>query len=688
MTTRILFDASSTNPISELIAVAPGDCLLINAYNLNVGESAQVFMALMEPGSIPATTQGSCFPPPSVTAAQIIVEEEFLPCGVPVQAAQSASENITSIVVSQPGFYRVHLTPAALGTAFVEAIVLSGADACERAQAVCCCSPETQWVGTSLNPCLQIIPGGQLGHQPAFNLDPCCLLQQLPAGGPPALTDSLIFLRGSTCFVSTVDETFAQMIVCDSLAEFPPGVVAVGDRLIALDVNDNCKALDIAATVTALETPWTGTSNNANLTIAPGGVNGHAPVFDYDLCADLQAFASCACEPSPGDSVPIIQGGNCVLATWPIVDICDQMGLLATGAYVVGDTLLARDIGGNCKQIVIFPLLPQDGTCAAPVYSFASSPNSGMWFDPAVGPSGAVVVSDHNCANRINVGASIELISTLSDVSLQAPAGSVSLASVGSSAILLNASGVLLSAPGGAQSIDLVSAGAINATAAGLLGITIAANGGALSLSAASNIGITSSAAAIIVTPATTLSLGSGGATRLTLTMVGEWSIAGSGVGTFGQHITSQGPGLPPTWQAAVVFPILAPNGSCLAPSYSFASSPDSGMFYTGSAVRIGDDNCTDFIEVGASITIQTAATPISLIAGAALTAAAQTFLSLTTATSFLSLSAATQLEFFTAALQRLVITALGEWMLGGTPGVAGQRVTSNGPGLAPTWQP
>lgn len=530
MTTRILFDASSTNPISELIAVAPGDCLLINAYNLNIGESAQVFMALMEPGSIPAATQGSCFPVPGVTASSIIVEEEFLPCGVPVQVAQSASENITSIVVSQPGFYRVHLTPIALGTAFVEAIVLTGADACERAQAVCCCSPETQWVGTSLNPCFQIIPGGQLGHQPAFNLDPCCLLQQLPAGGPPALTDSLIFLRGATCFVSTVDETFAQMIVCDSLAEFPPGVVAAGDRLIALDVNDNCKALDIAATVTALETPWTGTSNNANLTITPGGVNGHAPVFDYDLCADLQTFASCACEPSPGDSVPIIQGGNCTLATWPVVDICDQMALLATGTYLAGDTLLARDSGGNCKQIAIFPLLAQNGSCAAPMYSFASAPASGMWFDVGLG---AVTISDSTCLDMIKVGASITITT--------------------------------------------------------------------------------------------------GAVVRHTYTNSGEWNIGGS-VGAAGQVITSNAAGVAPTWQNPNLLPgfppILGGNGLCSTPTYSFAASPDSGMFYdpagVGSVV-IGDDNCADSITIGASIVINSTASNVNITAGTTILHSAQT---------------------------------------------------------------
>jgi hypothetical protein len=79
---------------------------------------------------------------------------------------------------------------------------------------------------------------------------------------------------------------------------------------------------------------------------------------------------------------------------------------------------------------------------------------------------------------------------------------------------------------------------------------------------------------------------------------------------------------------AATTFPLLAPNGSCAAPSYSFAASPDSGMFYTGTAVRISDDNCIDFIEVGASITLRTNSTFIRLQSGAnVLTTAATTIL-------------------------------------------------------------
>lgn len=73
-------------------------------------------------------------------------------------------------------------------------------------------------------------------------------------------------------------------------------------------------------------------------------------------------------------------------------------------------------------------------------------------------------------------------------------------------------------------------------------------------------------------------------------------------------------------------FPLLAPNGSCLAPSYSFTSSPDSGMWYDAGlgAVTISDDNCNDFIRVGASVVLGTSGvTRLTLSSAGAITATA-----------------------------------------------------------------
>ena len=449
MGSRILFDASSTNPISEIIAVAPGACVQINAWNLAVGETAQVFRALVELGFIGSSAAGSCAPPPGVTPSSIITEGEYLPCNVPVEVGQEPNLNITTLVIQQPGYYRVHLTPAALGTAFVEAIVLN-ADECEAASRACCCTPETWWQGVSLNPCLTITPGGDAGHAPIFNLDACCLFQSLAPNPNPVLSDELIFLSEGACFRATIDQVFSSAIVCDSLGEQPLLAPAAGDQVVGLDAGANCKRMDGETFVEFFETPWTGISITPALVIAPGGVNGHGPTFSYDLCADIQAQASCACEPNPGDQILIVQGGACVLATWPTVDVCDQLGLLPNGALIAGDTALVREAGGACKQVLAtafatpsFPILAPDGSCLAPTYSFASSPDSGMFYDPA--GLGSVIIGDDNCVDFISVGASISATSSVGVISLSAPVGGIAIAGgVGGVGIMFTTSALAL----------------------------------------------------------------------------------------------------------------------------------------------------------------------------------------------------------------------------------------------------
>jgi hypothetical protein len=126
-------------------------------------------------------------------------------------------------------------------------------------------------------------------------------------------------------------------------------------------------------------------------------------------------------------------------------------------------------------------------------------------------------------------------------------------------------------------------------------------------------------------------------------------------------------------------------------------------MFYTGTAVRVSDDNCVDFIEVGASITAQTTSTNISLISGAAIIATAVTSIGLTATTTMstagasntvtatggdVGLAASAQVTVTTAATLRIAYSISGEWLVGGTAGVAGQVIASNGAGTPPTWQP
>lgn len=568
MNNRILFDASSTNPVSAVIAVAPGDCVLINAWNLGPGEVAEVFRLLVQNGTLPTATQGSCFPLTPVTPADILQEEPYVPCNAPVQVGQTVTQNITSIVLSQPGFYNLHLSPAALGTAFVEAVALTGADACEEAARACCCTPQQNFVGTSLSPCLSILPGGPNGLQPVFNLDPCCVLQQIVTPGTPNLADTIIVLQGGACVRATLQDVVDLVFVCGTLGTFPLQPFAPLDSLIAVDSGAACKRLDAAALVTGLETPWTGTSNNPNLTITPGGVNGHAPVFDYDWCADMQALPSCGCEPTPGDGVPILQGGACVLATWPTIDLCEQIGLLANGALLAGDTIPVREAGGACKQVLAAslqsgfdggpinnPILAADGSCASPSYSFASSTDSGMWYDAGLG---AVTISDDNCTDFIQVGASINVVSTASNISLQATAGAISNISSTFSAIA--ALGIALT------------------TAAGNLAATATAG----------DVVLTAPAGEVQLTAGTNVEIRTATLLRLTFDFTGAWQLAGN-PGVAGQVITSAGPGVPPTWAAAsatVTFPLLAPTDPI--PQFSFVAKPNMGMSYDGTSVNFG----------------------------------------------------------------------------------------------------
>lgn len=536
---KILFDASSTDPVSATIYVAPGSCVLISAWNLALNEVAEVFRLQVAPGAIPGDVNGSsCGLAPNITPSEILEESPYIPCNAPVLVGVTPTQQLSSIVLSQPGYYNLHLTPAALGTAVVEAQFLTGEDACAQAANTCCCEPQLQWAGSSANPCLTITPGGPLGNEPVFDLDACCLVQQIANVVVPDLSDRMILLQGGACGVATLQDVFNLVNTCATLAGFPLGAYVALDSLVTIDSGANCKRLDAAVMVTTLETPWTGTSLNANLTITPGGVNGHAPVFDYDWCGDMQALPSCTCEPNPGDGVAIIQGGACVLATWPVVDVCDQIAALTVGTLIAGDNVPVIEAGGACKLVpatdfagggATFPLLGPDGSCASPTYSFTSSTDSGMFYDVGLG---AVVIGDDNCTDFIQIGASIVVTAGVGNIAMSSAAATIATAGTG---ILLTA----------------------------LSGNVVAA----------------ASASFVVQTAATN---------RLAIDNSGAWLLAGS-AGTPLQVLTSNGPGLPVTWEtfaATVTFPLLAPTSA--TPQYSFSAQPGMGMAMDGSQLHYG----------------------------------------------------------------------------------------------------
>lgn len=482
-TKRIIFDASSVTPTSGVYCIGQGECLQLRAWNLGPAEEVVVELVRLS-DSVMSQSEGSCAPVPASQASQILDVSPYAPCGYQ-QFLINATRN--AIVIQAAGCYRFQLTPAALGTAVVEAIFSEG-EGCAQMASECCCQPEIPWLGISTNACLTITPGGPAGHSPIFGLDACCLLQSLPANPNPVLTDRLVFLSGPDCFTATIDEVFSMAVVCDSLGEFGVGGVAAGDTLVALDVGENCKRIDAQDMVTAFETPWTGTSNNPNLTITPGGVNGHAPIFDYDLCADIQATPVCGCTPATGDLVLIVQGGNCVLATWPATDLCEQIGLLPLGGVLPDDRIPVREAGGACKYLtagqflsgVVFPLLAPDGDCTDPSYSFATDSTTGMFYDPASpvlpGNGPALVLGFADCNSRVDVGDIVRIT---------------------------------------AFNGDFIEVGAsINASTSGSITLTAGVN--------------------------------------INLAVVGELQVNGV-PGALGEVLTSSGPGVPPTWVAPSV---------------------------------------------------------------------------------------------------------------------------------------
>jgi hypothetical protein len=110
----------------------------------------------------------------------------------------------------------------------------------------------------------------------------------------------------------------------------------------------------------------------------------------------------------------------------------------------------------------------------------------------------------------------------------------------------------------------------------------------------------------------------------------------------------------------ATSFPLLAPDGTCGAPSYSFASNPDAGLLLNPGvpAVILGWDNCDSTVQVGGSVTITGGVNePGSVI-----------------------------IRTGVVPTSRLAITPVGEWSVGGSGGVAGEVLTSAGPGAPPTW--
>lgn len=152
-----------------------------------------------------------------------------------------------------------------------------------------------------------------------------------------------------------------------------------------------------------------------------------------------------------------------------------------------------------------------------------------------------------------------------------------------------------------------------------------------------------------------------------------------------------------------VTFPILADNGSCAAPSYSFTSSPTDGLWNNLGIVTLSAANCVEMIQLGGgSIDLTSSGTISSNAAGGFQVNATgnvningqNVIANSNTALSLIGNGGATQAvmtasghwSLSTGTTSRLSVRVNGEWQLAGDPGVAGQVLTSQGPGLPPVW--
>lgn len=165
-------------------------------------------------------------------------------------------------------------------------------------------------------------------------------------------------------------------------------------------------------------------------------------------------------------------------------------------------------------------------------------------------------------------------------------------------------------------------------------------------------------------------------------------------------------------------FPLLAPSGTCAAPSYSFTAEPNSGLLFepgvpavtlgyetcssfvrVGTEVRIEADN-GDFINLGASIAVTAVAGDLNLVSSLGdVTLSADNLLTVRSLTDDINIHvgagagtrifldiATSSINIVTATLSRLMFSATGEWLLAGLSGIAGQVITSAGAGAPPTW--
>lgn len=266
---------------------------------------------------------------------------------------------------------------------------------------------------------------------------------------------------------------------------------------------------------------------------------------------------------------------------------------------------------------------------------------------------------------------------------------------------------------------------------------------GSVIISGGLGLGATSSGGAV------TIQTGASGTlvSRLTITDAGAWGLDGANYGSAGQVLTSQGPGLPPLWQAGggggggsgvtlvnvsggttglttVGGPITNTGTITLTGTLAVSAggtglsalpgasgslffnnnntlSEITGLLYDGGSNLLFDnlnitssDNFNAFTAVNSISVKPGTARNNNAFAGSAIISGGDSYSTLNAAGNAVlsggintSPAKSGSVVLKTNNLDRLTVAANGAWALGASYGTAGQVLTSNGANVAPTWQ-
>lgn len=330
-------------------------------------------------------------------------------------------------------------------------------------------------------------------------------------------------------------------------------------------------------------------------------------------CALAQAtFLPSATPLDPADQILVFRGGNCITVDpLPVIDVCATLAAFPELPLApVTDRVVTVDAGNNCKLVTADEFLQQNTLCVQieglvgatiqagdQVVAFRpGAPNTcvrGDAFDMVcaslqalapllTSPATLFIGTDGGFCGTIDIPTMVTLLGVTPPFDggtitnpIEAADGSCAAPSYSFTNALT--SGLFLD-PG--TSVTLGWANCSSTVEVGNIIHIEALNGDFIDVGASIN---ATSVGSITLTAAADINLAA----------TGELQVNGSS-GAIGEVLTSNGPGVPATWQApaGAGCPLeLSCDGSYAAPSYTWASRPDAGIFMldpTAAAPAIG----------------------------------------------------------------------------------------------------